>query len=508
MAWLPFQPRTASATLAWSALLAVQDAGAHGFGSRYDLPIPLWLYLTGAGLTVFLSFVLLALGLRRTLPPQGPAQFDLLRFGTVRCLASPPMLCVYRALGLVAFFAIAVAGWLGQQSPLKNIAPIMVWAIWWVGTAFVSALVGNVWSLFNPLDGLYRLIEAALRRLRPGRPTSLHRHYPSRLGVWPAVALFLAFVWMELIWDRSDVPAVVAGIMLVYAGISVAGMAVFGREQWLARGEAFALVFGLLSRFAPTHFGRQRGRQTPQRSETLLLRPYAVGLLPDAPASRSMVVLVVAILATVSFDGFLETPVWLALVEHVRPSLSAFGLADDSAVDLIRTLGLLAAPVVFYAVYLATCYAIAYFAGRNLPSVAVPLPQRAGRIAGIFVFTLVPISIAYHLAHYLSFLVSAFQYLVPIVSDPLGLGWDLFGTRNRFVRPAIVDARIVWYVAVGAIVTGHVAAVYLAHLLSLREFADRRAALRSQLPMVCLMIAYTMLSLWTIGQPILTSRFG
>jgi hypothetical protein len=66
----------------------------------------------------------------------------------------------------------------------------------------------------------------------------------------------------------------------------------------------------------------------------------------------------------------------------------------------------------------------------------------------------------------------------------------------------------VWYVAVGAIVTGHVAAVYLAHRLSLREFADRRAALRSQLPMVCLMIAYTMLSLWTIGQPILTSRFG
>jgi hypothetical protein len=63
-------------------------------------------------------------------------------------------------------------------------------------------------------------------------------------------------------------------------------------------------------------------------------------------------------------------------------------------------------------------------------------------------------------------------------------------------------------VSVTAIVTGHVAALYLAHLLSLREFAGRRAAVRSQWPMLALMVSYTMLSLWIIAQPIVTSRFG
>ncbi|HWP90276.1 MAG TPA: hypothetical protein VNM70_20515, partial [Burkholderiales bacterium] len=59
-----------------------------------------------------------------------------------------------------------------------------------------------------------------------------------------------------------------------------------------------------------------------------------------------------------------------------------------------------------------------------------------------------------------------------------------------------------------AIVLGHVAAVYLAHVMAVRVFGDRRAALRSQYPMLALMLGYTMMSLWIIAQPIVSSRFG
>src|SRR5205085_8436372 len=117
--------------------------------------------------------------------------------------------------------------------------------------------------------------------------------------------------------------------------------------------------------------------------------------------------------------------------------------------------------------------------------------RSAGRVAGLFVLTLVPIAIAYHVAHYLSFLVAAWQYTIALVSDPFGQGWNLFGTANHFVRPGIVDARLVWIVSVGAIVAGHVAALFVSHLLAMREFADRRAAVRSQWPMLVLMVGYT-----------------
>jgi uncharacterized membrane protein len=95
----------------------------------------------------------------------------------------------------------------------------------------------------------------------------------------------------------------------------------------------------------------------------------------------------------------------------------------------------------------------------------------------------------------------AAQYLIPLASDPFGLGWDLFGTRNYFVR-GLIDARVVWYVSVAAIVAGHIAALYIAHSQALREFPDRRSAQRSQWPMLVLMVGYTMLSLWIIAQPI------
>ena len=113
-----------------------------------------------------------------------------------------------------------------------------------------------------------------------------------------------------------------------------------------------------------------------------------------------------------------------------------------------------------------------------------------------------PIAIAYHLAHYLSMLLVSGQFIIPLASDPLGFGWNLFGTADYKVNLSIVGARFVWYCAASAVVVGHVAAVYLAHVVALEMFQDRRTALWSQVPMVVLMILYTMVSLWILAQPI------
>ena len=94
------------------------------------------------------------------------------------------------------------------------------------------------------------------------------------------------------------------------------------------------------------------------------------------------------------------------------------------------------------------------------------------------------------------------QQIIPLASDPFGYGWDLFGTSDYKLNIGILNAKIVWYVAVLAIIIGHVVAVYLSHHTAMRVFADRSAALRSQIPMMVLMIAYTMISLWILSQPI------
>ena len=135
-------------------------------------------------------------------------------------------------------------------------------------------------------------------------------------------------------------------------------------------------------------------------------------------------------------------------------------------------------------------------------------PVSAGQVARLFVLSLIPIALAYHLAHYISFLLLAGQLIIPLVSDPFGFGWDLFGTADYRLDIAVVNARMVWYTAVAAIVVGHMVAVYLAHIAAMRVYADTRRALRGQIPMLALMVGYTTFSLWILSQPIVKSSAG
>ena len=121
-----------------------------------------------------------------------------------------------------------------------------------------------------------------------------------------------------------------------------------------------------------------------------------------------------------------------------------------------------------------------------------------------FVFSLVPIALAYNLAHFISFLAIQGQLIIPLASDPFGFGWDLFGTGDYQINIRVINAKFVWYISVAAIVLGHITSVYVAHVISVRTMASHATALRSQYPMLALMVAYTATSLWILAQPIVS----
>jgi len=459
--------------LAAALTLSGAQAEAHGFGERYELPLPLALFLSASGLVVAVSFALMALFLRPGAAQRGTWRLRLDGNAIGKFLAARGLAVGLQVAGVAIYALVVAAGLFGDQRAFKNIAPVMVWVVTWVGLAYVAALAGNLWNLVNPLSTLFRWFG--------GERLALARHYPSPLGQWPAVALFLAFAWLELVSPDADDPRALAIVILAYSALTWTGMLLFGCDAWLRNGELFSVVYGYLASFAPLEV-----RATGDRRE-LSLRPYAAGLLRREPLPPSAIVMVVLVLAAVSFDGFLETPAWATLVEQL-----------GGETKLLKSLGLLAAPLLFLAAYLAACSASAHLGGAPRGSLA--------RLAGLFVLTLVPIAIAYHIAHYLSFFLAAAQYLGPLASDPFGRGWDLFGGARQFIRPTVIDARTVWYVSVAAIVIGHVIAVMVAHRVALSEFASRRNAMRSQYPLVALMVAYTMTSLWIIAQPIVTGE--
>ena len=112
-----------------------------------------------------------------------------------------------------------------------------------------------------------------------------------------------------------------------------------------------------------------------------------------------------------------------------------------------------------------------------------------------------PIAVAYNIAHNFSALLIQGQNALALISDPFGWRWNLFGTANLRVNIGLIDAQVTWYVAISAIVTGHVMAVWLAHRVALRETGTARRAAAASLPLTLLMIVYTVISLLVIAEP-------
>jgi hypothetical protein len=408
--------------------------------------------------------------------------------GTV-LLERPPARTVagLRLLAAAIFLLTIGAGLFGVQDAYRNLITAMVWIIWWVGLAFVCALVGDLWALVNPLRTIYGWAEKLFAARTGGRRLSLGLAYPRALGAWPAVLLFFLFAWAELVWQDNDVPAFLARAVLGYALFTWGAMFLFGRDTWLEKGEAFTVAFDVLARFAPLH--AEAGR--------LRLRPPGAGLLVREPVSVSYLAFVLLMLSTVTFDGFIATPLMQRIDIGIQRSpllarwlfeLSEWGLSET---QVVYTAALAFFPLVFVAAYWASSWAMVRCARS-------PVPVRQAACA--FVLTLVPIAVAYHLSHYFSLLLTAGQFIIPLASDPLGYGWNLFGTAGYKVDLTIVSPYVFWYGAVTLIVIGHVIAVVLAHMVALRMFPAR--AIQSQVPMLVLMVAYTTLSLWILAQPV------
>jgi hypothetical protein len=198
-------------------------------------------------------------------------------------------------------------------------------------------------------------------------------------------------------------------------------------------------------------------------------------------------------LATVTFDGFSATSAWAEFQTFVVNLVGPGSSTLISSLVLADTLGVLLVPVAFFLVYILF---------SKLMSSSVDGQVSAIEMARLFSYSLIPIALAYNIAHYITLLLIQGQLIIPLASDPFGSGWDLFGTANYSMNISIINARILWFLSVALIVLGHVLAVYLAHRVAMRTFVDRSIALKTQYPMLSLMVIYTVVSLWIIAQPI------
>lgn len=476
-----------------SLLLIGGSAESHELLMRYNLPVPFRLYLYTCAATLLVTFVLFGWFMRA---PAGGVDAPAANASNARLLGLVPrwVLHLLRFGALASLCLAIVAGLIGTMDPDDNLNLTLFWDIFLLGVTYLTVLVGDVYGTCNPWQTVVEL----LQRLRVDLAQSRFE-YPEALGYWPAVAFYIALVWLELFTLPG--PRELSFILVAYSAITLIGVWVFGKGTWFRRCEVFAVLFRLVGTLAPIAY---RQRTADSRFEVYLRWPL-IGALEERPKAISLVVFVLFILAGTTYDGMHQTLFWKGIFwHHILFYLqSASGQASvpeaimERWYETFQHIGLVLAPFFYLGIYLLILQ-VAKVATRT----TIPLRTLAFTLS----LTILPIAFVYNLTHYFTLILVRTPVLPYLLTDPFGFEWNPLNLPH-LGDPPVLNMAIVWHVEVALILVGHVLSVWLAHRVALRLFPSRRDAVISQVPMLVLMMAYTILGLWVISLPFaLTGR--
>lgn len=413
-------------------------------------PVPLWLVLLTGGGAVGASFMLTSLVTdHQFIDDLASWNASLPTPDTVRSAIR----WLVAGVGVLALVSVIVVGVVGPTTPTLNFALLLVWAGWWAGYTMTVYVVGDTWPALNP----WRTIAGVLPRID-------RRTLPDRLGRWPAVVGLLVLVWLEVTSSVGTNPEILAGVVVVYTLVTLAGAVVYGRDVWFGSVDPVSLVFEWYGRLAPFEWiGSRPAIRTPGSA------------LVESDASKSDVAFIIALLWVTTYDGAVSTGAWADFARAV--------------------VGVGVPPTLLYAATLV----IGFLAFRWVFTIASRRVRRSANtyvaaetIERRFAPSLLPIAAGYHLAHFVGYFLSLAPALVAVATNPLAPPADV-----------VVIVLPDWFgsIQLAAILLGHIFAVMVAHAIAFELFTGRLQPIRSQYPFIVVMVFYTMTSIWIVTQP-------
>src|SRR3990172_7327729 len=367
------------------------------------------------------------------------ARLNLLTSPLRRVIASPAPIAALKGAAVGLLMITVTAGIIGR-SPLPA---TIVWLYFGAGVAILSALLGNIWMVINPWKTIYELLEQRFPQLQGAA-----QEWPEEYGVWPALALFAAYRWAELALPEPSDPETLAILIIVYSVVTLAAMWYFGKHTWLRFGDPFSVFFRLLSKLSPTEVrvrdcaecddcdcwceSGSRGcvdcyecfELAGDRQREVNLRPYGADLEGGRWPDAGEIPFILFIFSSLAFAGLRISRPWGDLAD-------SFALETTGQYVLFDTTGLLGLFAVALVVYYLISLLLRALAGAD------PANEQ---VQASLVYALLPIAVAYTIAHYLRFLMVDGQKIISLASDPFGLSWDLFGTAGYRVDLDISEA--------------------------------------------------------------------
>ena len=448
-------------------MIASDYAFAHASNQAFVPLLPTNFYISAGVLAVALTVVLLAI------PSLGKG------------LSTIPDVKLVRTSGWdfssgtsLAFFAMLIflvyTGMTGSNDPLVNPLPLFIWTVFWIGLVCLQAIVGDLWYWLNPWMGPYN---AFCRIAKWDAPFSL----PTSLQVWPAIISFLLFAVFMLASLSPEDPTRLAVIVSIYWIVTFVGMLIFGGNDWLKHFECFTRLMNNFSRLSVFGVvdGRLRIGVPGWKLKHLKMNSVAAGLF------------VVVVFASSSFDGLNETFWWLDFL-----GINPLEFPGRSAVFWQTIGGLL-----IFNVLMIVLFSAFVFLGLKLIG-------EEGHFFGVFfrlAVCVIPIAVAYHIAHFLTTFLVNIQYSLAAASDPWADGSDYLGLGTFYVTTGFFNTldsvRVIFLTQVIVIVLGHLISIVAAHAEVMRLFDNHKKAVLCQIPLATFMVAYTFFGLWLLAAP-------
>ncbi|CAN7448722.1 hypothetical protein LJR030_004632 [Rhizobium sp. LjRoot30] len=480
---LPSVARCGLPLVAWASLALLSSAVsamAHGSERGLVMLLPTGFAQAGGAIVVALSFVALAMLPARWMRAVFAAELPLF----------PAVMAGRTVLSCLSFLFLALLvgiGLFGTHDPLRNLLPLTIWTMWWVGFTLLQAVVGNLWPWLNPWTG-----PLAVLRVLSG--TQLGRvpffRLPQSFGYGPAILLFFLFAWYELISLSPQDPPELAVAVGLYWLATFCGMILFGGTVWLERCEPFSIFFRFIGLLAPLVRIAQPGYAG--RRFLALAWPGA-GCIRRKPLPVSATLFILLGLSSVSFDGLTFTFRWLSFI-----GINPLEFPGRSAVTVANSFGLVGA-----ALLLGSVFYVAVALGNRMAGIRGGAMLRV--MAGHLVYSVIPISIAFHFSHYLTILLINGQYFVLALADPFSLGWQWtpgpLHVTTSFTSNLDSVTRL-WAIQTSVIVGGHVVGILLAHMIAVERLGASFKAAVSQVPLAAAMVLYTVFGLWLLSTPV------
>ncbi|MFQ6071203.1 MAG: 4Fe-4S binding protein, partial [Methanosarcinales archaeon] len=431
------------------------------------------------------------------------------------------------------YFILIFAGLYGIQSHSgKNIATVGLWTLWWILIIFAILFVGKLWCLICPIAAIGDWIQRGAFWKKKSKSFGLNKKWPKKFrNLYIAAAFFIILTWFELGSKITANPLYTAYILIFMLVAAIISAIIFERRSFCKYACFIGGISGLYSLMSPTELrsnnkdickeckakacikGNEKGygcpvfqylgtmkentycllctecvKTCPKNNTSFNIRPFAMDLIKSTKKRKDEAYMALIIFSLTLFHTVTMTQFWNDLIALIKATTR---INNNYILFTLAMTILTLIPIVMYYIFSKISKIIS--GNQEIPLKTLFIN---------YAYTLLPVALFTHLAHNSMHLFRESQNIIPVLSDPFGFGWDLFGTASWAMNP-ILQISTIRYFQFFLVSIGLLYSILIAFKISKNTFNSQKEVFKSLITIIIILIAFSITGLYFMTQPMI-----